>query len=100
MIVSVASGVVAGSEIARRRAARNGKIFCLQPVWMNHGFTVLAAVVAVLFLESAGTALRSPTNETVWMLIYCAVAAMTLLGVHMSIELQIARKRLESDLTE
>ena len=99
MIVSVSCGVMVGSEIARRRAARAGKIFCLHPVWMYHGFTVLAAVAAVLFLESAEHALKSPASETVWMVICCAVAAMVLLIVHTSIELRIARQRLESNTT-
>ena len=96
MMFSVAIGVVAGTEIARRRAARTGNIFCFQPVWLYYCHIPASAVAIALFYHSATASLASPTPQSVWMLIGSAVAMFTLQAAYSETEIRLAKRRLNT----
>jgi len=96
MMFSVAVGVTAGTEIARRRAARTGKIFCFQPVWLYYCHIPASAMTIALFHYSATASLASPTSQSVWMLIGSAVTMFVLQAAYSETEIRIAKRQLNT----
>ena len=95
-LIGATVGALAGTEIARRRCARNGTTFCFQPLWLYYSLSAAGVALAMFFVLTAEQALVSPKRDAVLALIVSACGAFAIVGVQATIELNIAKRMIRT----